>query len=410
MLFLIRGCTFGACRYYGNIINKSKSIPLSPLLLNLNVKPSIYKLFSTERNLCIDNESIKRYLNLLMDAYQNDGKKEHESISEILKLQMVPILLDKKIKIVENIKTLTDLGRKDEDMKKLAKEEELMYQQELTDIDQELLDVILQTVAAENYENVIMEIVAGVGGQEAMLFAMDLFNMYIHYLNYLEFKHEVMELSYSDIHGLRKAEILISDSRAYEKLKYEGGVHRVQRIPSTEKGSRMHTSTAVVTIFPEPRDVDIELSEKDLKIEAKKASGAGGQHVNTTNSAIRITHIPTGTSVTCQTNRSQIENKKIALLKLKSVLYQEQLNKQVSFISDIRKKQIGTRMRNEKIRTYNFSQDRVTDHRISNGTMHNLKGFLKDGTSLVELQDRLYKDMQQRTLLEIIKKTESQLK
>lgn len=318
----------------------------------------------------------------------------------------------KRIQLTCQILLLYELFsvNKDEDMKKLAKEEELMYQQELTEIDQELLDVILQTVGAENYENVIMEIVPGVGGQEAMLFAMDLFNMYIHYLNYLEFKHEVMELSYSDIYGLRKAVILISDSKAYEKLKYEGGVHRVQRIPSTEKGGRMHTSTAVVTIFPEPRDVDIELQEKDLKIEAKRASGAGGQHVNTTNSAIRITHIPTGISVTCQTDRSQIQNKKVALMKLKSVLYQEQLDKQESFISDLRKKQIGTKLRNEKIRTYNFSQDRVTDHRISNGTMHNLKGFLKDGTSLVELQDRLYKDMQKQTLLEIIKKTESQLK
>nr|XP_012150223.1 PREDICTED: peptide chain release factor 1-like, mitochondrial isoform X2 [Megachile rotundata] len=331
----------------------------------------------------------------------------NESINEILKLETIPELLDKKIKIIENIKSLTNLASNDEEMKKLVKEEQLMYQQELVEVDKHILDVILQTLGKEYFDQIIMEIVAGAGGQEAMLFAKDLFNMYINYLNYLEYEYEVLEMSVSPISGLRKGVILISDSRAFEKLKYEGGIHRVQRVPVTEKSGRMHTSTVFVTIFPEPRDVDIKLEEKDLKIESKRASGAGGQHVNTTDSAIRITHLPTGISVTNQTDRSQLKNKKVALMKLKSILYQIEMDKQVSFITALRKKQM-TKL--EKIRTYNFNQDRITDHRILDGTMHNLKGFLKDGLPLVELQDRLYKDMQHETLLEILKSLESELK
>ncbi|XP_003707442.2 mitochondrial translation release factor 1 [Megachile rotundata] len=408
MLFLIRGCTFSACRYYGNIINKVKPSPLCPLLLNLNKKdPSICKFFSAEKYSITLDENIKKYLNRLTDVYQNNEKQMNESINEILKLETIPELLDKKIKIIENIKSLTNLASNDEEMKKLVKEEQLMYQQELVEVDKHILDVILQTLGKEYFDQIIMEIVAGAGGQEAMLFAKDLFNMYINYLNYLEYEYEVLEMSVSPISGLRKGVILISDSRAFEKLKYEGGIHRVQRVPVTEKSGRMHTSTVFVTIFPEPRDVDIKLEEKDLKIESKRASGAGGQHVNTTDSAIRITHLPTGISVTNQTDRSQLKNKKVALMKLKSILYQIEMDKQVSFITALRKKQM-TKL--EKIRTYNFNQDRITDHRILDGTMHNLKGFLKDGLPLVELQDRLYKDMQHETLLEILKSLESELK
>lgn len=297
-----------------------------------------------------------------------------------------------------------------EEMKKLVTEEGSMYEEQLLEVDRKILDRLLRILCVESYDNVILEISPGVGGQEAMLFAKDLLNMYTSYFDYLGFTYEIMELLESDTSGIRKAVLLVSDNRAYEKLKFEGGVHRVQRIPSTERTGRLHTSTAVVTLLPEPKDVDIVLEEKDLKIESKKASGAGGQHVNTTNSAVRITHLPTGKSTTCQTDRSQLKNKKLALRKLKSILYQERLDEQFSFISDVRKKQVGMRLRNEKIRTYNYNQDRVTDHRISNGTMHNLKDFMKNGVSLEELEDRLYKDMQEKTLLEIIRKMESELK
>lgn len=282
--------------------------------------------------------------------------------------------------------------------------------QQLLEIDEQILNIIIKYIDVEHYDNIIMEIVPGVGGQEAMLFAKDLLNMYIKYFNHIGFNYEILEILSNELNGLRKATVLISDNNAFKKLKYEGGVHRVQRIPATEKSGRLHTSTAVVTILPEPKDVDIKLEDKDLIIESKKASGAGGQHVNTTDSAIRITHIPTGTIVTCQTNRSQIKNKQIALTKLKSLLYEEELNKQVSFINQIRKKQIGKRLRNEKIRTYNFNQDRVTDHRIPNGTMYNLKEFMENGTSLEILEDRLYKDMQSKIKVEIIEDMLNQLK
>lgn len=344
-----------------------------------------------------------------MNAYRNDDNQG--SFSQILKFARISLLLDEKIKINENLKNLNDLVNEDEEMKTLAKEEESLYKEQLLEIDEKIINTILQDLNTGHYDNVFMEIVPGVGGQEAMIFALDLFNMYKKYFDYLGFQYEVVELLESDTTtGLRKASLLIFDSKAFEKLQHESGVHRVQRIPATEKMGRVHTSTAVVTITPEPKNVDIQLDEKDLKIEAKRASGAGGQHVNTTDSAIRITHIPTGKAVTCQTNRSQIQNKKLALIKLKSLLYQEQLNNQDSLISEMRKKQMGRKLRNEKIRTYNFKQDRVTDHRIPNGTIHHLNSFLEEGVGLEKLAGRLNRDMQQKILLEIIEKTDSQLK
>ncbi|KOC64768.1 Peptide chain release factor 1-like, mitochondrial [Habropoda laboriosa] len=411
MLFLIKGCTFSACRYYGNIISRAKLLESwCQLFPNLNRKlPSINKLFSTEKNLFVINANVQRYLNNLMNAYQSEDEIKG-TISEIFKLHNISLLLDKKIKIIENLKNLSDLISGNEEMKDLAKEEESLYKQQLLEVDEKIINIILQHLGGGYYDNVIMEVVPGVGGQEAMIFVQDLFNMYIGYLDYLGFTYEIMELLECEPNGLRKASLLISDSKAFEKLQYESGVHRVQRVPATEKSGRLHTSTAVVTIIPEPKDVEIQLEEKDLKIEAKKASGPGGQHVNSTNSAIRITHLPTGKVVTCHTDRSQIKNKKLALMKLKSLLYEEQMNEHDSIISEMRKKQMGSKLRNEKIRTYNFNQDRVTDHRISNGTMHNLKDFMRDGVGLEELEDRLNKDMSQKTLLEIIEKTDSQLK
>ncbi|KOX70319.1 Peptide chain release factor 1-like, mitochondrial [Melipona quadrifasciata] len=342
-----------------------------------------------------------------MNAYQDNNQKG-ASISEILKLSEIPPLLNDKIKIIENMKSLNDFACENEEMKDLAKEEESTYMQQMSLVDEKILDVILQYGSVDNYDNVIMEIAPGVGGQEAMLFAKDLLAMYISYFEHLGFTYEILELLESG--GLRKATLLITDSNAFKKLKYESGVHRVQRIPATEKSGRIHTSTAVVSVLPEPRDVDIKLEEKDLIIESKRASGAGGQHVNTTNSAIRITHVPTGKIVTCQTSRSQIENRKLALRKLKTILFEEQLDKQISFINKIRKKQMGTRLRNEKIRTYNFNQDRLTDHRIPNGTMYNLKEFMEKGEALEVLEDRLHKDMQLKTRLEIIEEIINQFK
>ncbi|XP_043254705.1 peptide chain release factor 1-like, mitochondrial isoform X2 [Colletes gigas] len=344
-----------------------------------------------------------------MNAYKNNDQK-NKSIVEVLKIQTVTELLNEKLKITENLKNLHELVNNNKELKSLAMEEKSAYEQHLLNIDERIVDTILENLGDESYENTVVEIVPGVGGQEAMVFVKDILNMYQGYLNYLGLDYEVIELDNSEQGGLRNAVMVVSSEKAFKNLKYESGVHRVQRVPTTEKGGRMHTSTAVVQVLPEPKDIEINLENKDLKIETKRASGAGGQHVNTTSSAVRVVHIPTGTTVTCQIDRSQIKNKKWALLKLKSILYQQEFSKQTSFIATLRKKQMGMRSRNEKIRTYNYNQDRITDHRIGNGTLHGLKEFMKGGPMLEELQDRLHKDMQQKLLLEIIQKMENELK
>lgn len=289
-------------------------------------------------------------------------------------------------------------------MKKLAEEEEALYKEQLSELDERLLDTILTNMYKDFYNNIIVEITAGVGGQEAMLFVKDLYNMYIGYAKYLDLDHEVIDMDVTDNKSIRHVSIMISGDQA-DRFQHEGGVHRVQRTPATEKFGRTHTSTASVAILPVPSEIQIAIKEKDLKIETKRASGAGGQHVNTTDSAVRITHIPSGLSVTCQVERSQDKNKSIAMQKLRSILYERQLNKQMSFTSELRQKQMGRRGRNEKIRTYNYNQDRVTDHRLGqNGTLYNLMEFMQGGAALKELDHRLYKHIRMKTLLEIIKK------
>lgn len=290
-------------------------------------------------------------------------------------------------------------------MKKLAIEEETLYKEQLKELDEKLLNVMLTHICKEPYNSVLIEIVAGVGGQEAMLFVKDLYNMYINYAKYLGLNHDVIDIETTDNNGIRHAIIMVSGDQVF-KFRHEGGVHRVQRVPATEKSGRMHTSTATVAVLPVPSEVEIAINPKDLKIETKRASGAGGQHVNTTDSAVRITHVPSGLIVTCQVHRSQGQNKEMAMTKLKSILYQQQLNQQTSVISKLRREQMGMGLRNEKIRTYNYNQDRVTDHRLQNGTLHNITEFMQGGKALEELEIRLHKEIQIKTLLDVIKKLE----
>lgn len=298
--------------------------------------------------------------------------------------------------------------KQDAEMKKLVEEEETLYKEQLNELDESLLDIILTNIYNECCDNIIIEITAGVGGQEAMLFVKDLYRMYIGYANYLDLCHEVLDMEMTDCNGFRNVSILISGKQA-SKFRYEGGVHRVQRVPATEKLGRVHTSTASVAILPTPSEVEIVINDRDLKIETKRSSSAGGQSVNKTNSAVRIIHIPSGLVVESQVDRSQIRNKKVAMMKLRSRLYEQQLNKQTSFISELRKKQMGMGLRNEKVRTYNYNQDRVTDHRLHNGTLYNLKEFMQGGAPLEQLEDRLQKDIQMKTLLEIVGKLEARI-
>ncbi|MGE3769663.1 MAG: peptide chain release factor 1 [Bdellovibrionales bacterium] len=235
--------------------------------------------------------------------------------------------------------------------------------------------------------NAILEVRAGTGGQEAALFAGELFNMYKLYAQQMGWTFEVYEVSESDLGGLKEGVAGITGRNVFQRLKFESGVHRVQRVPVTEAGGRVHTSAATVAVLPEAEDVDIEILDKDLRIDVYRASGAGGQHVNKTDSAVRITHIPTGTVVAMQEERSQHKNKAKAMKLLKSRIYEAQRQSLASARAADRKGQVGSGDRSERIRTYNFPQNRVTDHRIDY-TVYNLEGVMA-GTALDPVIEQL---------------------
>ncbi|WP_193790849.1 peptide chain release factor 1 [Fervidobacterium thailandense] len=230
--------------------------------------------------------------------------------------------------------------------------------------------------------NVFLEIRAGTGGEEAALFAGDLLRMYLRYAERKGWEAEILDESRSDLGGYKEVIVRIKGKNSGTYMKYERGVHRVQRIPVTESGGRIHTSTATVAVLPELKDVDVYIDPKDIRIDTYRASGAGGQYVNKTESAVRITHIPTGIVVTCQSERSQLQNRERAMMVLRAKLYELARREQEEKISSQRKSQIGTGERSEKIRTYNFPQNRVTDHRI-NLTIYNLQAVLDGELDLI---------------------------
>lgn len=291
----------------------------------------------------------------------------------------------------------------DKDMKKLAEEEKLSNETRLKEIDNELFTAVAESLSGDNFDDIILEITAGVGGQESMLFVKDLLEMYVKHLSYLGYSFDIIEMDETGQGGYRHASIMISGKGSFEKLRYEAGVHRVQRVPVTERSGRIHTSVVSVGVLPQPSEIEIEINAKDLRIDTMRASGAGGQHVNTTNSAVRVTHLPTGMMVECQTDKSQLRNRDLALAKLRAKMYEQKLAKQLRSASEMRKQQMGMGERNEKIRTYNYNQDRVTDHRLANGTLHNLKGFLEGGMALDGLHEKLSKEMQYKLLMEVVK-------
>ena len=285
----------------------------------------------------------------------------------------------------------------DEELKDLAKEEIKELEPRLEELSKRL-KVLLLPKDERDSKNVILEIRAGVGGEEAALFAADLLRMYQRYAEEKGWKFQILDANKTGLGGYKEVVVLIEGKDVYSHLKYESGVHRVQRVPITESGGRIHTSTATVAVLPEVEETEVEINPADLRIETFRASGAGGQYVNTTETAVRITHLPTGIVVQCQDERSQFQNKQKALKILRAKLKQFYEQQQLEEITKERREQVGHGERSEKIRTYNFPQNRITDHRI-NLTLHKLDQVMEG--KLDELIEALQQFEQQQKLKEL---------
>ena len=293
--------------------------------------------------------------------------KEHASIEDIV------IKFREYKKVKQNMEEAEELMQ-DPEMKELAETEYYSAKEELPKIEEEL-KILLIPKDPDDDKNIICEIRAGAGGEEAALFAGTLFRMYTMYAEKKHWKLEVLNENDTGLGGYKEISFMITGKGAYSRLKFESGVHRVQRVPDTESSGRIHTSTATVAVLPVVEDVEIEVNPADIKMEVFRASGAGGQHINKTSSAVRLIHEPTGIVVECQTERSQFQNKDNAMKMLRTKLYEIEKQKQDSEISNARKSQVGSGDRSEKIRTYNYPQGRITDHRIGM-SIYQMENFL----------------------------------
>ena len=326
-----------------------------------------------------------------MNAYKS-LMQEHSHLSEIV------AEFDNYKKIKQEIDDARVLisEEKDPDMKEMAKEE-LSGLEEDFETSEKNLKALLIPKDPLDQKNIIMEIRAGTGGDEAALFAADLFRMYTKYSESRKWSIEIMDSNEIGIGGFKEIVFSVSGKQVYENLRYESGVHRVQRVPTTESGGRVHTSAVTVAVLPEAEDTDIDIKQEDLKIDVYRSSGPGGQSVNTTDSAVRITHLPTGVVVTCQDEKSQIKNKAKAMRVLKARLFEAEEMKKNAERAEARKSQVGSGDRSERIRTYNFPQNRLTDHRI-NLTLYKLD-YIMEG-ALDETIDALKMSAREQILKE----------
>jgi peptide chain release factor 1 len=306
-------------------------------------------------------------------ARQNEWRqmiKEHADLEDIV------IKYREYKKIEQDIEVAKEMlnEKLDDEFREMLEDELAQLNQQHEEVIQKLR-ILLIPKDPNDEKNVVVEIRAGAGGEEAALFGADLFRMYSRYAERKGWKMEIMSANYTDMGGVKELTFVIEGKGAYSRLKYESGVHRVQRIPTTESGGRIHTSTATVAVLPEAEDVEVDINPNDLRIDVFRSSGHGGQSVNTTDSAVRITHLPTGIVVTCQDEKSQLKNKEKAMRVLKARLLDAAQREQEQEYALARKIQVGTGDRSERIRTYNFPQGRVTDHRIG-VTIYNIEGFL----------------------------------